>query len=73
MFKNQEKKPVRKGKHRADKSGRSKVRQAVFIFKQSEDAVLIECYDWHKDMPYQSNFKVILSSKELDDWLVAKN
>tara|TARA_Y100000590_G_scaffold445793_1_gene578400 strand:+ start:517 stop:1116 length:600 start_codon:yes stop_codon:yes gene_type:complete len=72
MFKNQKKDPVQIIKHRADKSGKSKVRQAAFIFKQSGDLVLIECYDWHKNMPYQSNFKVVLSTKELDDWLIAK-
>jgi len=69
IFKNQKKYPARVIKHTADKSGQSKVRQAAFMFKQSEDLVLIECYDWHKDTKYKSNFKIVLSTKELNEWL----
>ena len=73
MFKNQKKNSARKIKHTADKSGQSIVRQAVFKFKQSEDLVFVACYNWHKNMPYKSNFKVVLSSKELNDWLIVNN
>ena len=73
MFKNQKKNSARKIKHTADKSGQSIVRQAVFKFKQSGDLVFVACYNWHKNMPYKSNFKVVLSSKELNDWLIVNN
>ena len=73
MFKNQEIHPVRIVKHWADKSGRSTQRQAAFIFKHSRDLVIIECYDWHKDMGYKSNFRIVLITKEFNDWVGADN
>ena len=73
MFKNQKKYLPREKKHRADKSGKSKVRLAAFVFKKSRDSINIDCYDWHKDMPYKSNFKVSLSTREFDEWILANN
>ena len=73
LFKNQEKYSAQTIKHQADKSGKSKVRQAGYIFKQSRDVVLVECYDWDKNMGYDSNFKVSVSTKELNDWFLADN
>tara|TARA_Y100000768_G_scaffold363176_1_gene322609 strand:+ start:3467 stop:4111 length:645 start_codon:yes stop_codon:yes gene_type:complete len=73
IFKNQKKMPTRTANHIADKSGRSKVRQSAFVFKNSGDMVFVECYNWHDDMKYLSNLKVVLVTKELDDWLIANN
>ena len=55
-------------KHSADSSGRSNVRQIPFFLK-SGDVAGVECYYWHKEMPYANNLKVVLSTKELNDWL----
>jgi len=55
--------------HQADKSGKSKVRLSSLKFSQG-DYVLVACYDWHKDMPYESNFKINLFSEELNNWLI---
>ena len=55
--------------HPADKSGKSKVRLSSLKFSQG-DYVLVACYDWHKDMPYKSNFKINLFSEELNNWLI---
>ncbi len=68
LFKDAKKTEPQIGEHPADSSGRSNVRQISFFFK-SGDIVGVECYYWHKEMPYANNLKTVLSTKELNDWL----
>ena len=68
IFKDAEKYKPKITKHTADSSGRSNVRQIPFFLK-SGDVAGVECYYWHKEMPYANNLKVVLSTKELNDWL----
>ena len=55
--------------HPADPTGRSKLNSVTWWLK-SGDLVSLDCYDWHKDMPYDNNLKVVLDTKEFNDWLV---
>jgi|ETNmetMinimDraft_23_1059889.scaffolds.fasta_scaffold36573_4 hypothetical protein len=55
-------------KHPADASGRSTVRDITFFLK-SGDLAAVDCYLWHKEMPYQNNLKVNMSTKKLNEWL----
>ena len=72
VFKNQKIISVEVKKHPADKSGKSKVRMAGFEFIEG-DVVVVACYDYHKDMPYSSNFKLNLFTDELNRWLSENN
>jgi hypothetical protein len=72
MFKNQKINPTSIKTHPADKSGKSKVRMSSFQFNQ-RDIVIVACYNYHKDMPYSSNFKVNLFTNELNEWLYENN
>ena len=56
-------------KHSGDPTGRSKIYSHTWWLK-SEDLIALDCYDWHKDMPYADNLKVNVDTKEFNDWLV---
>ena len=58
--------------HSADPSGRSTIRYIYFI-PNPDYTIQVECYSWHKDMPYTNNLKVVLSTSELNNWLSADN
>jgi len=68
IFKDAEKFKPKIEKHPADSSGRSTVREINFFLKSS-DIAAVDCYFWHKEMPYQNNLKVNMSTKELNEWL----
>ena len=57
-----------KGKHRADKSGKSKFDSTEFVFK-SGGFIRLACYDWSKKMGYDDHFRIGILSKEFDEWL----
>ena len=59
-------------KHSADSTGRSTIRYINF-YPNSDYTISVECYFWHKEMPYENNLKVILSTWELNDWLMSNN
>jgi hypothetical protein len=56
--------------HSADSSGRSTIRY-IYFFPNPNYTVQVECYSWHKDMPYANNLKIIISTSELNNWLMA--
>ena len=60
-----------KGKHSADKSGKSKFDSTEFNFK-SGGFIRIACYDWSKEMNYDDHFRMGLLSAEFIDWLENK-
>ena len=60
-----------KGKHPADKSGKSKFDSTEFIFK-SGGFIRIACYDWSKKMKYEDHFRMGILSAEFVDWLKNK-
>ena len=68
IFKDAEKYKPKIEKHPADSSGRSTVREINFLLKSS-DIAAIDCYFWHKEMPYQNELKVNMTTKELNEWL----
>ena len=57
-----------KGKHRADKSGKSKFDSTEFVF-ESGGFIILACYDWSKKMGYEDHFRIGILSKEFDEWL----
>ena len=57
-----------KGKHPADKSGKSKFDSTEFNFK-SGGYIRLACYDWSKKMGYEDHFRIGILSKEFDEWL----
>ena len=61
-----------KTKHTVDPSGQSFFYDTVF--KVNEGVVVVTCYHWSKRMEEEkgwwTNLKVIIDSKEFDDWLV---
>jgi hypothetical protein len=61
-----------KSPHRGDKSKKSMITSSRFIFK-SGDFVVASCYDWSKKMKYWDNFRISLTTKEFDDWIVSNN
>ena len=56
------------GKHTVDETGRSTFEAKWYVFK-SEDHVGIVCTDYHVDMNYQDSLKLLISSKEYNDFL----
>ncbi|WP_435086999.1 hypothetical protein ACIJYD_03160 [Candidatus Pelagibacter bacterium nBUS_33] len=64
--------PKKLKKHQGDKTGKSTVRQVGFFFK-NDDVITIECYDWAKVMPYKNNFKISLSTDELNKWFLTND
>ena len=73
-FKNLEKK-VQKQSHGADKSGKSKVSQILFYFKNG-DFIAINVTDWSKELTQKNgwtdNFGLSLRTTDLNWWLVNK-
>ena len=69
LFGNQEISPPKIVKLRADKSGKSKIREAAFFFNQSKDLIVVSCYDFDKSMGSENFLKVSLSKREFNDWL----
>ena len=57
-----------KGKHPADKSGKSKFDSTEFNFK-SGGFIRLACYDWSKKMGYEDHFRMGILSAEFDEWL----
>ena len=55
-------------KHSGDSSGKSKIKYVNFDFP-SGDYVSANCYDWSKKMGFWDNFRIIITSKEFNDWL----
>ena len=58
------------GKHTVDETGRSTFDAKWYVFK-SEDHVGIICTDYHVDMNIQDSLKLLISSKEYNDFLKA--
>ena len=69
LFGNQKIYPPKIVKFRADKSGKSKIKEAAFIFNQSADLIVVACYDYDKNMGYENFLKVSLDRKEFNDWM----
>ena len=62
-------------KHRADPTGKSWAYETQFYLKNG-GAILISCYDWSDDITTNKgmldNLKVIIDSKEFNEWLNTK-
>ena len=59
--------PKKLKKHQADKTGKSTVRQVGFFFNNN-DVIALECYNWSKEKNHSNNFKISLSTDELNKW-----
>ena len=59
--------PKKLKKHQADKTGKSTVRQVGFFF-DNDDVIALECYNWSKEKNHSNNFKISLSTDELNKW-----
>ena len=57
-----------KSKHWADKSKKSWVHSYEFLFP-SKDMILVECYDWSKNVSWGDNLRVSILSKEFARFL----
>jgi len=55
--------------HSGDKSKKSTVTSSTFFFDNG-DFVSASCYDWTKKMKYWDNFRITITTKEFDDWLI---
>ena len=71
FFINVERKDLKTGSHRADKSGKSKLKQIEFYFK-SGDRITINCTDWTKKMKYPDNLRISMTKKEFTTWVSTK-
>ena len=54
--------------HPVDTTGRSNTEATWYVFK-SEDHIGIVCTNWHKDMNLEDSLKVLITSKEYNDFL----
>ena len=55
-------------KHHNDKSGKSTIREILFIFK-TNDTILIQCYDWSKERKATDHLRIRFRTKEFQKWL----
>ena len=67
IFSNQKKFPKRNYKHRNDKSGKSKISDVEYSFKNGS-SVVIACYDYSEEHGSQDHLSISLDSKEIDDF-----
>ena len=54
--------------HRADSTGKSKVKSVYFNFS-SGDFASVQCYDWSEKMGYWDNFRIGIITKEFNNWI----
>jgi bisphosphoglycerate-dependent phosphoglycerate mutase len=75
MFVNTKKKNKKKFKHNGDKSGKSKVIDAQFIFS-SGDKVMIGCVDWSEELTKKNNWtdhlRITVRTKDYSYFLANK-
>ena len=57
------------GKHAADSSGKSTFKAKWFVFK-TNDHIGIVCTDYHKDKNLQDSLKLLISSREYNEFLI---
>ena len=62
------KKKTYKKKHSADKSGKSTNTSIDYEFKTG-DYINIACYDWSKNVQWEDHLRVVIVTKEFNDWL----
>ena len=55
-------------KHKADKTGKSTIQEVLFKFKTG-DQILIQCYDWSKEMKYNDHLRVGFRTNEFQSFL----
>ena len=67
LFENYEKSGPDIIKHPVDSTGKSIVTQ--FSFELNGNVVLIECYDFSKQVSYQDSFKLSVYDQEFNKWL----
>tara|TARA_B100000767_G_C19445206_1_gene401674 strand:- start:7 stop:600 length:594 start_codon:yes stop_codon:yes gene_type:complete len=58
----------KKGNHRNDESGKSKV-VSTFLFFTTGGRASIQCYNWSKDMKFYDNLSVAINTEEFSNWL----
>ena len=54
--------------HPSDKTGKSKVTDVYFVFKDKSAAV-VSCYDWSNTLDWTDNFRVSVRNSEYRNWL----
>jgi len=57
-----------KTKHQMDKSKKSTLDNAVFIFENG-DVAIISCYDWSKEMKFADHLRISLRTKKFTDFI----
>ena len=55
-------------KHPIDESDKSNIK-GVYFYLNSDDAIIIQCYDYSEDLLYPDHLRVFLSSKEYINFL----
>ena len=69
IFSNQKKYPKRTYKHRNDKSGKSKVTDVEYLFKNG-DSSQIACYDYSAEHGGQDHLSVAIDDKDIYDFFI---
>ena len=67
LFKNIKSKK-RNYKHSGDKSGKSTIRDIIFLDNR-KNQITIACYDWSKKMKYWDQLRISIATKEYRDWI----
>ena len=68
QFNNLKKKNKNTVKHRADKTGKSKITDIIYDFRNG-DRILLACYDWSKKMGYSDHLRISLRTLEYENFL----
>ena len=69
IFSNQKKNPKETYKHRMDKSGKSKVTDVEYLFKNG-DSAQIACYDYSVEHGGQDHLSVAIDDKDIYDFFI---
>ena len=68
LFSNVKKLGMDTYEHPLDKSGKSKITDIVWQFKNG-DVAIIACYNWSEEMGYPDEFRVAIGNKDFDNFL----
>ena len=58
-------------KHQKDKSGKSTIREVIFLFK-TYDQILVQCYDWSKKIKHTDHLRVVFRTIEFQNFISNK-
>ena len=67
LFPNTQKSELMTYKHTVDKSGKSKISDIIWQFKNM-DVIVIACYDWSEKEKWPDSLRISISSKEANEF-----